>query len=87
MASGDAHALLALLDVKLNEQNYHIWACTVCMLLRGIGMASHLTDKAPDEDEVGAETVADWRMSDDMAILCLSVEEPVRLSFIGLSSA
>ncbi|KAK8457845.1 hypothetical protein SEVIR_3G255550v4 [Setaria viridis] len=86
MASGDA--LVAILDVKLNEQNYHIWACTVRMLLRGIGLAAHLTDKAPDE-KADTETAAAWRISDDrvMDILCMSAEEPIRLSFIGLSSA
>ena len=60
-----------------------------CVLLRGIGQVSHLTDKAPVEEEVDAETAAAWRISDDrvMAILCMSTEEPIKLQFIGLSSA
>lgn len=55
----------------------------------GIGLVSLLTDKAPDEEEVGAETAAAWRSSNDhvMGILCMSAEEPVRLSFISFSSA
>ena len=48
-----------------------------CVLLRGIGQVSHLTDKAPVEEEVDAETAAAWTISDDcvMAILCMSAEE------------
>jgi len=48
-----------------------------CVLLRGIGQVSHLTDKAPVEEEVDAETAAAWTISDDcvMAILCISAEE------------
>jgi hypothetical protein len=55
----------------------------------GIGLVSLLTDKAPDEEEVGAETAAAWRSSNDhvMGILCMSAEEPVRLSFVSFSSA
>lgn len=60
------------------------------VLLRGIGQVSHVTDKAPVKEEVDAETAAAWRrLSDDrvMAILCMSTEEPIKLQFIGLSSA
>lgn len=74
---------------KLNHQNYHLWHLQLCATQGYWSGISYLTDKAPVEKEVDAETAAACRISDDhvMAILCMSEEEPIKLQFIGFLSA
>uniref|UniRef100_A0A0A9H5V9 Uncharacterized protein n=1 Tax=Arundo donax TaxID=35708 RepID=A0A0A9H5V9_ARUDO len=74
--------LLAALDVKLNDQNYHAWAVTIRKLLRFNGLASNFTP-----DEVDAKAAADWLLSDcrvmDIVYKCRGIDQGEHMSLIS----
>ena len=69
-----------VMDVKLTGQNYRDWAFSFKMLLRSVGLASHLTDEPPVA-AVNDKAAQDWSLQDDrvMAAICLNTVLSIRL--------
>jgi len=89
MASSASVPIGALvMDVKLTGQNYRDWAFSFKMLLRSVGLASHLTDEPPVA-VVNDKAAQDWSLQDDrvMAAICLNTDLSIRLCLEDYNTA
>ena len=77
-----------VMDVKLTGQNYRDWAFSFKMLLRSVGLASHLTDEPPVA-AVNDKAAQDWSLQDDrvMAAICLNTDLSIRLCLEDYNTA
>ncbi|GJM88500.1 hypothetical protein PR202_ga04571 [Eleusine coracana subsp. coracana] len=80
------------IPLKLDGPNYRGWAFSVQTVLRGLGLADHLTDYPPvdeSKDGSGATTVKAWLTDDGrvMSAIVTSMNQSLIMSLSSLETA
>jgi hypothetical protein len=77
------------INVTLDDQNYHEWAFYVETILRGHGLAFHLTDDPPARTTSNASEIKTWNINDGkwMTAIVNSVKESIIMSLSSFKTA